>query len=86
MKLKKSKKLLELQKHDTTLEVNLNAIVHNINIHKSLLKPETKVCAMVKAFPMDWAATKLLNIYNITILIIWELPMQMREWIYGKTA
>ena len=28
----------------------LNAIVHNINIHKSLLKPETKVCAMVKAF------------------------------------
>ena len=48
--IEKIKKLLELQKHDTTLEVNLNAIVHNINIHKSLLKPETKVCAMVKAF------------------------------------
>jgi alanine racemase len=48
--IEKIKKFLELQKHDTTLEVNLNAIVHNINIHKSLLKPETKVCAMVKAF------------------------------------
>ena len=48
--IEKIKKLLELQKHDTTLAVNLNAIVHNINIHKSLLKPETKVCAMVKAF------------------------------------
>ncbi len=48
--IEKIKKLLELQKHDTTLEVNLNAIVHNINIHKGLLKPETKVCAMVKAF------------------------------------
>lgn len=41
---------LELQKHDTVLEVNLNAILHNINIHKSLLKPETKMMAMVKAF------------------------------------
>lgn len=44
------KDFLELQKHDTVLEVNLNAILHNINIHKSLLKPETKIMAMVKAF------------------------------------
>lgn len=44
------KTYLELQKHDTVLEVNLNAILHNINIHRSLLKPETKVMAMVKAF------------------------------------
>lgn len=48
--IEKVKKLLELQKHDTTLEVNLNAILHNINIHKALLKPKTKICAMVKAF------------------------------------
>lgn len=48
--IEKIKKLLELQKHDTTLEINLNAILHNINIHKSLLKPTTKVCAMVKAY------------------------------------
>lgn len=48
--IEKIKKLLELQKHDTTLEVNLNAILHNINIHKALLKPQTKICAMVKAY------------------------------------
>lgn len=40
---------LELQKHDTVLEVNLNNMLHNINVHKALLKPETKVMAMVKA-------------------------------------
>lgn len=44
------KTLLELQKHDTLLEINLNAILHNINVHKALLKPETKIMAMVKAF------------------------------------
>lgn len=48
--IERIKNLLELQKHDTTLEVNLNAILHNINVHKSLLKPETKMMAMVKAY------------------------------------
>ncbi len=43
------KTALELRKNETTLEVNLNAILHNINFHKSLLKPETKMMAMVKA-------------------------------------
>lgn len=46
----KVKNHLELQKHDTVLEVNLNAILHNINIHKGLLKPKTKMMAMVKAY------------------------------------
>ena len=44
------KTFLELQKHDTVLEINLNAIIHNINIHKALLMPETKMMAMVKAY------------------------------------
>lgn len=48
--IEKIKNILELQKHDTVLEVNLNAILHNLNVHKSLLKPETKMMAMVKAF------------------------------------
>jgi alanine racemase len=47
--IEKLKDLLELRKHDTVLEVNLNAILHNINYHKSLLKPSTKMMAMVKA-------------------------------------
>ena len=48
--IEKVKTHLELQKHDTILEVNLNAILHNINAHKALLKPETKMMAMVKAY------------------------------------
>ena len=47
--IEKIKEILELRKHDTVLEINLNAILHNINFHKSLLKPETKMMAMVKA-------------------------------------
>lgn len=47
--IEKLKDILELRKHDTVLEINLNAILHNINYHKSLLKPGTKVMAMVKA-------------------------------------
>ncbi|WP_102979077.1 bifunctional UDP-N-acetylmuramoyl-tripeptide:D-alanyl-D-alanine ligase/alanine racemase [Chryseobacterium scophthalmum] len=47
--IEKVKDLLELRKHDTVLEINLNALLHNINYHKSLLKPTTKMMAMVKA-------------------------------------
>lgn len=47
--IERLKDILELRKHDTVLEVNLNAILHNINYHKSLLNPETKMMAMVKA-------------------------------------
>lgn len=48
--IEKVKDHLELQKHDTVLEINLNAVLHNINIHKSLLRPTTKMMAMVKAY------------------------------------
>ena len=41
---------LEEKTHETVLEINLNAIVHNLNFYKSLLKPETKIMVMVKAF------------------------------------
>jgi len=47
--IERLKDILELRKHDTVLEVNLNAILHNINYHKSLLRPGTKMMAMVKA-------------------------------------
>ncbi|WP_326981535.1 bifunctional UDP-N-acetylmuramoyl-tripeptide:D-alanyl-D-alanine ligase/alanine racemase [Chryseobacterium sp. MYb264] len=47
--IERLKDILELRKHDTVLEINLNAILHNINYHKSLLKPTTKMMAMVKA-------------------------------------
>ena len=41
---------LELKQHETILEVNLDAIVHNYNQHKDKLKPPTYTTRMVKAF------------------------------------
>lgn len=46
----KVKTYLELQKHDTVLEINLNKVLHNIKVHQSMLKPTTKMMAMVKAY------------------------------------
>lgn len=41
---------LEEKTHQTVLEINLNAVIHNLNFYKSRLKPETKIMVMVKAF------------------------------------
>ena len=40
---------LEQKVHETILEVNLNALVDNLNYYRSFLKPETKLVCMVKA-------------------------------------
>jgi Alr-MurF fusion protein len=40
---------LEQKAHKTTLEINLNAVVHNLNVYVRRLQPGTKVMAMVKA-------------------------------------
>jgi Alr-MurF fusion protein len=42
--------LLEEKTHETVLEINLNAISHNLNFYKSKLHPKTKMMVMVKAF------------------------------------
>lgn len=42
--------LLEEKKHETVLEINLDAISNNLNFYKSKIKPETKIMVMVKAF------------------------------------
>lgn len=41
---------LERVAHETVLEVNLNALVDNLNYFRSKLRPETKMVSMVKAF------------------------------------
>ena len=41
---------LEEKVHQTVLEINLNAIVHNLKAYQNFLHPSTKVMAMVKAF------------------------------------
>jgi Alr-MurF fusion protein len=42
--------LLEQKVHQTVLEINLNAIVHNLKVYQDHLQPATKIMAMVKAF------------------------------------
>ncbi len=41
---------LQQKAHETVLEINLNALVHNLNYFRKKLNPETKIMAMVKAF------------------------------------
>lgn len=41
--------VLEAKQHETVLEVNLDAVVHNYNFYRSLVKPETGIVCMVKA-------------------------------------
>jgi len=40
---------LALKVHETTLEVNLEALADNLNHYRSFMKPETKMICMVKA-------------------------------------
>ncbi len=47
--LERVSKLLEAQIHGTVLEVNFDALYHNLTQYRSLLKPETKMMVMVKA-------------------------------------
>ena len=43
---------MELQEkaHETVLEINFNHLINNLNHYRSLIKPETKLMVMVKAF------------------------------------
>lgn len=41
--------MLEQKVHQTILEVNLNAVVENLNYYRSFLRPETKIVCMIKA-------------------------------------
>ena len=42
--------LLQTKNHRTVLEVNLNAMIHNLNFFRGKLYPNTKTMVMVKAF------------------------------------
>lgn len=41
---------LEQKVHQTVMEINLSALVHNLKEYQKVLRPETKLMAMVKAF------------------------------------
>jgi alanine racemase len=52
-------KLLEQQVHTTLLEINLDAISHNINEFRKYLHPATRIMAMVKAFGYGAGAAEI---------------------------
>ena len=41
--------MLEARQHETVLEVNLDAVIHNYNCFRAQLKPETGIVCMLKA-------------------------------------
>jgi len=57
---------LQQKTHETTLEINLNAILNNLNYYKSKLKPKVKLMAMVKAFSYGTGSFEIANVlqYN----------------------
>ena len=63
--------LLSLQVHETLLEVNLEAMAQNLKQYQELLRPQTKVMAMVKAFSYGaggFEIARLLEFHKVDFL------------------
>ena len=54
--------LLEEKIHQTVLEINLNAVTHNLNTYQRLLNPGVKLMAMVKAFSYGSGGFEIANL------------------------
>ena len=64
---------MEKKVHETILEVNLSAIVKNLNHYRSFMKPETKMVCMVKADAYGAGAVevaKTLQDHNVDYLAV----------------
>lgn len=55
-------KFLEKKAHETVLEINLNAVASNLKAYQKLLKPSTKIMAMVKAFSYGSGSFEIANV------------------------
>ncbi|MFY0628375.1 MAG: bifunctional UDP-N-acetylmuramoyl-tripeptide:D-alanyl-D-alanine ligase/alanine racemase [Reichenbachiella sp.] len=53
---------LEYKAHGTILEINLENVIHNLNHFRSLIKPETKMMVMVKAFAYGGGNYEIANL------------------------
>ncbi len=59
--------------HGTKLEINLDALSHNLNFYKTLLQPNVKVMVMVKAFAYGTGSTEIANLlqfHNVDYLAV----------------
>jgi alanine racemase len=62
---------LEQKTHGTVLEINLEALAHNLNYYKSKVKKGTKIMAMVKAFAYgsgSYEVAHLMQFHNVDYL------------------
>lgn len=65
--------LLQQKAHQTVLEINLNALVNNLNVFRGMLHPKTKMMVMVKAFSYgsgDVEIAKVLEYQNVGYLAV----------------
>jgi Alr-MurF fusion protein len=53
---------LQQKVHGTVMEIDLGALIYNLNYFKSLLKPSTKVMVMVKAFAYGSGSAEIANL------------------------
>lgn len=58
----KISQILQQKAHETVLEINLNALVHNLNYFRSKCAPGTKLMAMVKAFSYGSGGFEIANV------------------------
>jgi alanine racemase len=64
---------LEKQQHQTVMEINLSAMLHNLKSYQHKLKPSTKVMAMVKAFSYGSGSVevaRLLEFHKVDYLAV----------------
>ncbi|MFC2101860.1 bifunctional UDP-N-acetylmuramoyl-tripeptide:D-alanyl-D-alanine ligase/alanine racemase [Bacteroidota bacterium] len=54
--------VLQQKAHETVLEVNLDALVHNLNYFRAKLKPEVQTMVMVKAFSYGSGSFEIANL------------------------
>jgi len=57
----KLSEILQQKSNSTVLEISMKALTHNLNYFKSLLKPETKIMVMVKAFSYGSGTHEIAN-------------------------
>lgn len=55
-------KVLQQKAHETVLEIDLNAMVHNLNYFRSRIHPGTKIMVMVKAFSYGSGSFEIANV------------------------
>jgi alanine racemase len=61
-KFEKIVSLIQRKVHGTVMEVDLGALVYNLNYFKSKLNPETKIMVMVKAFAYGSGSVEVANV------------------------